>query len=216
MIIKLLIWIVLWFGTFGIYNLILVKRGYTYTKKPWLSMILYLGASAISYFIFKEEILNIVSNTNWIVIVIYLSSLLGIYILLNTFTEDPGNIQRAEYTHIKYSFLLFKSIEIFFQDILIAILLYLFRSFIDNSLYFVLSFTLFFGLIHTPLSLVWKSNVVKVIVLISFTLSCILPLLYLLPIFNFAYLYCIHWLFYIIGGISYRLSLSFRKYIKRE
>jgi hypothetical protein len=80
-------------------------------------------------------------------------------------------------------------------------------------MFFVLAFTLFFGLVHLPLGIFIPSRGSWFLVVISFTLGIVLPLVYLLRDFDFLYLYCVHWLFYIICGILYRTVPSFKRLI---
>lgn len=213
MYVDLFIWIIFWFGIFGFSNQVLRKKGYTYTNRFLVTIVFFLFSNILVFFFFRDYFSSFFTiGFNYIsFLIMFFSITFFIYWLLRNFTEFRRGISGFEYTYIKYSFLVSKGFEILLQDLLLISLLYIFRvNFISNNIYFVLAFTLFFGLVHLPLVIIKPGRGSWFLVIVCFTLGIILPLIYLLDNFDFIYLYIAHWLFYIIGGIFYRVAEPFR------
>ena len=209
-IVKIIIWLILWaVGWFGFF--LLNKKGIDYIKKYLITVTYFLGLSALIIIYFREDfkqILNTPFNILPIIflIVLFIINILTYYLVKKNHKKPVQLIKNNPhgfYLRLDYRYLVSKSFEILFQQILIILLVIWLRQAQFNIYEIILSFAIIFGAGHIYL-LYHRTKIFGRLVVISSIISALIfPILIMYVQYGFVYSYIIHWIFYISIGLFF-------------
>ena len=208
--IKLILWLVIWFSVWAVFYFISSGK-MNYVEKYKLTAVFFLLVSIlIVIFFYKDLYLLIKLNFPFAPLVS-----LVILFIFNSFAyryvdkffpdykkafEADGTLYFAKFDN-KYLFS--KSFEIFYQQIMIALLsIWLAESGLS---FFAIGFVfaLVFGLGHILLFFYSRKSVGLFFLIASVISSFVFPFLILMVQWGFIYSYIFHWIFYIIAGFIF-------------
>lgn len=215
-------WVILWFGSWYGW-ILLLKKGINYVKTLRIAIFYFLFLSLISYLFYQHHLYLFFSHLPF--------KLFPIYLLVTFFVISTGIYyfsrrifdKKVLSSHLErkilaammdYRFLLAKSFDILFQQLLFLILVISLREVIPNKEVIILVAGFVFCIVHLPL-LVIKYNVLSTyFVVASFFAGLLFSSLILSLPYGFIYSYILHWCFYLFVGIAY--NISFIRNMKRQ
>jgi hypothetical protein len=209
-IVKLILWLVIWFLVWLTYYF-LSNRKMSYVEKYRLTAIFFLLASALILLVFHRDLYFLIKSNFQIIpflslILLFVFNSLAYKYVGSFFPnykkafELDGTLYFAKFDK---KYLLSKSFEILYQQIMISLLsIWL----VGSGFYFlttVFIFALVFGLGHVPLFFYSKKSVGLFFLFASIISSFVFPFLILKVEWGIVYSYIFHWIFYIIAGFVF-------------
>jgi hypothetical protein len=209
-----IIWILSWFIGWGaLYHIPENKRNYT---RNFITISIYFSiVSFIVIYLFKDIIYPLAGRISYIPLFIlaffFLINFLT-YFFSNKFLKKPIHILEKysdiSYLDLDYRYLVSKSFEIFFQQILIVALVFLLNEQGINLYWITLIFAILFGFGHLPMIRLQKGFFGFLVFVASIAASFFFPFLILTFEWGFIYTYILHWLFYINSGVLFWIVQS--------
>jgi hypothetical protein len=204
-----IIWVLCWFVGWGaLYHIPENKRNYT---RNFLTISIYfLVVSFIVIYLFKDIIYSLANKISFVPIFI-----LGFFFVINFLTYFFSNkflkkpVQLLEkyseisYLDLDYRYLISKSFEIFFQQILIVALVFLLHEQGFDIYWITFIFALLFGFGHLPMIRLQKGFFGLLVFVAAMAASFFFPFLILNFEWGFIYTYILHWLFYTNSGVLF-------------
>ena len=210
----LIIWIFLWFfGWFGWYLIPKHKRDYI---NNYLIVSLYFCAiSLILIYIFRNPLDTLTKNLSVFPVII----LAGFFVLnfltfflSNTFLRKPiefiDKYSTVHYLKMDYRYLLSKSFEIFFQQILIVSLVLLLHENGLSVTWITIIFVCMFGFGHIPMLKLCEGFFGTIIFTAGIFSAFLFPYLILIFEHGYIYTYILHWFFYTNTGLLFWILKS--------
>lgn len=205
-----IVWFLFWFlGWGGFYALPRNRRDYI--KNFGIISGYFLIVSLIIMFYFHDILAPIYANLTLLPIV-----LLGIFFLFiflqyffsNKYLRKPVELLEKFYSHIAflsldYRFLVSKSFDILYQQLLIIVLVFLLSNLGLNIILISIIFAIMFGFGHIAIIKMYKGFFGKLIFFAAIVSSFLFPYLILNFKYGFVYTYIIHWLFYTNSGLLF-------------
>ena len=206
-----IVWILFWvLGWVGFY--ILPKNKQSYTKNFISVSAYFIVISIFIAYYYKYILINIYNALTIfqiILIAFFLSIIFLTYFVSNKLLIKPVEFiekySTAPFLELDYRYIVSKSFEIFYQQLLIIALVYSLDEVGLNLTMITLVFAVMFGLSHIG-SLKYHKNIFGIIILFSAILSSFFfPYLILKFKYGFIYTYIAHWLFYSNTGLLFWL-----------
>ena len=206
-----IVWILFWvLGWVGFY--ILPKNKQSYTKNFISVSAYFIVISIFIAYYYKYILINIYNALTIfqiILIIFFLSIIFLTYFVSNKLLIKPVEFiekySTAPFLELDYRYIVSKSFEIFYQQLLIIALVYSLDEVGLNLTMITLVFAVMFGLSHIG-SLKYHKNIFGIIILFSAILSSFFfPYLILKFKYGFIYTYIAHWLFYSNTGLLFWL-----------
>ncbi len=196
-------WVLSWTGLF-----LLPKRNYI--KNYILISIYFFLISLILIFIFRkimEDLSKRLTILSLVLILILFLIIFLTYFFSNKFVKKPLEFL-AKYSHVSYlmmdyKYLLSKSFEILYQQILIISLVFILAESGLNLFFITIIFVILFGFGHLPVIKLQKDFFGYFILLAGLCSSFLFPFLILNFKYGFIYTYIAHWLFYSNTGLLF-------------
>lgn len=210
----LVIWILFWFIGWGGWYLI-PKNRRNYIKNYVIVSIYFCGVSLILIYAFRNNLENLTKNLSIfpliILIVFFIINFLAFF-LSNKYIRKPIELvekySTVHFLSMDYRYLLSKSFEIFFQQILVISLIVILHNQGLGIIWITIIFTFLFGFAHTPMLRIRKDIFGIIIFIASICSSFLFPFLILTFNYGFVYTYILHWMFYTNTGILFWLIKS--------
>jgi len=207
----LLIWILFWLvGWSGIF--ILPKRWSDYIKNYIIISIYFFAVSILILYIFHDiiqPIFNSITIFPFVILVLFFLINFLSYYFSNNFLKRPvellGKYSGVDFLKLDYRYLLSKSFEILYQQVLIIVLVLILHGFEISLIYITIIFAVMFGFGHIPALRLHKDIFGLIIFLAALSSSFLFPYLILNFKYGFIYTYIAHWLFYSNTGILFWL-----------
>jgi len=202
-------WVLFWtLGWLGIH--FLPKERTNYEKNYIFVSVYFLIISVIMIFYYKDIIYEIYKYLNFfsffLIVGFFVFNLLS-YRFANKYLIRPAEklLKYADiyYLHFDKRYIISKSFDILFQQILIIVLVFLLRNNGLNLLWISILFAIMFGVGHIPALRLHKSFFGILIFTASILSSFLFPYLILTYKYGFVYTYIAHWLFYTNTGILF-------------
>ena len=218
-LIYLVIWIFCWFfGWGGWYFLPRTKRDYI--DNYVVVSVYFFIVSLIILFIFQNILTPLQKSVSLIplgiLIFFFVINFLA-YFFSNRFLKKPieflKKYSNLSYLRLDYRYLISKSFEIFFQQILIISLVFMLNNLGLNIAYITVIFAFLFGFGHIPMMKLQKGFFGIFIFVASILASFFFPFLILNFQYGFVYTYILHWLFYTNTGVLFWIVES--KYFEK-
>jgi hypothetical protein len=186
---------------FGIFERFLFVCGVTYWKRPASVLLYFILSTAIAFFLFSAEPLQLLKNTSFfgsvsVVVLYFLLIFLAYRYHYFGFTVSSGegdNVGRKN----SLNYVMAKSADIFFQDTLAIIVILALGDYVANPLLVMLLFALYFFLVHSLLLLVFPFRLILVFTLASVVAGFAFAAI-VLNALNIVYIFVLHWLFYVL------------------
>lgn len=211
---QIVLWIFLWFVGWGGWYLI-PKNKRDYIKNYLIVSIYFCLISFILIYFFKGIMEQIYSKLSLvpitILIIFFIINFLAFFIsnkVLRKPIEFIEKYSKVHYIKMDYRYLLSKSFEIFFQQILIISLIFILYQQGLNLYWITLIFIFLFGFAHIPMLKIGQGIFGKIIFVASIVSSFLFPFLILTFDYGFIYTYILHWLFYTNTGILFWIIKS--------
>lgn len=187
----------------------LVKRGINYLDNYRLTSAVFLSFSALLVALFRRRIETLMGNPTalpFVVLLLAAATAIGLYALCPRYLRRPdGVIARHPeefYLHLDPRYLVSKSFEVLFQQLVIVVLTLLLASTGLSLMSIVLAFLLLFGVLHLPMLLIVGRGLGTVYALAAGTFAVVFPLLILRVHYGFVYSYAAHWFAYMLAGAA--------------
>ncbi len=214
-------WFLFWtLGWLGIYYF-LPKERTNYERNYIFVSIYFLVISIIMILYFKDIIFEVYKYLNFfsvILIVLLLIFNFLSYRFANKYLIKPAEklLKYADnyYLHLDKRYIISKSFDILFQQILIIALVFLLRNNGLNLLWISILFAIMFGIGHIPALKVDRSLFGLVIFVASLLSSFLFPYLIITFKYGFVYTYMAHWLFYTNTGVLFWIIENFKSKMK--
>lgn len=215
-----IIWILCWFvGWSFLYHIPKNKRDYI--KNYLIVSIYFLIVSFIVINIFKNTLDMMYKNISFFPLIILITFFIInflTYFFSNKFLKKPikflEKYSHLSYLHLDYRYLISKSLEIFFQQVLIISLVFLLKDAGLNLVYTTIIFAFMFGFGHIPMIKLEKGFFGFFVLIASIFASFLFPYLILNFQWGFIYTYIFHWLFYTNSGVLFWIIQS--KYYEKS
>jgi predicted membrane protein len=134
------------------------------------------------------------------------------YFFSNKFLKRPirflEKYSHISYLRLDYRYLISKSFEIFFQQILIVSLVFMLKNNGFDLFWTTIVFAFLFGFGHIPMIRLEKSFFGIFVFIAAIISSFLFPFLILSFQYGFIYTYIAHWLFYTNSGVLYWIANS--------
>jgi len=199
-----LIWLAGWGVSFG-----LIRKGVTYLTHPLLTSCSFLLFSLLVMMLFRpwlEPLARTVTAPSVIVLLAAIVVTVAVYAVApRLFGRPDGLIARHPeefYLHMQYRYLVPKSFEILFQQLIIVVLTLRLAATGLPLTGVVLTFLGCFALLHLPMLLLVRRRVGIAYNLASLTLAAVFPLLILRVPSGVVYSYATHWSFYTLTALA--------------
>lgn len=202
------LWYIGWAGVF------LFTNKLDYLERPLSVTIYFLSLSLIALYLFSDVIGVLYEKITFFSLLILFCFLFFnflTYFLSNKFLKRPYKLieQYPKVLVIKmdYRYLVSKSFDILYQQIIIIILILLLAKSGLGILQITIVFSILFGIGHVPI-IKFENDFFGFLTLIaSFTASFLFPILILNFQYGFIYTYILHWLFYTnVGLLSWLMN----------
>lgn len=217
-------WIALWLGSW--YGWIFfVKKGLHYIKTYRIAAGYFTFLSIIVWMFYRNHLFTFFSHLQIKIFPFYFLSLffIGVFGIYHYSHKIFGrgllssHIERKILTAtMDYRFLIAKSFDILFQQILFLSLLVSLKGLLVQNSLIILICGVIFGTVHLPL-LVIKHNALAIyFVIFSFFAGILFSYLILFLPYGFIYAYILHWSFYIFIGVVINIwFMKKKKHIKK-
>ena len=198
-----LLWLACWGASFG-----MIRRGVTYIEHPARTSALFLSFSMPVVVLHWPRLEPMMSKITAAPLV---TLLLAIALTLTSYAVVPGLLRRPEaliarhpaefYLRMDYRYLLPKSFEVLFQQLVILALTLLLAETGLSVMAVVFAFLGIFGVLHLPILLVIGRGPGISYGIASMTLAAAFPVLILRVHSGFLYSYAAHWFVYTIVAV---------------
>lgn len=195
-------WLVGWGVAFW-----LIRRGVDYIGNPVAISSVFMACSALLVAVFRRRLESLASNPTalpFLVLLVVVATAIGLYALCPRYFRRPdGLIERHPeefYLRMDPRYLVSKSFEVLFQQMVIVLLTLLLASAGLTMPAIVLTFLLLFGALHLPMLLIVGTRLGMAYALAAATAAVVFPLLILLFHYGFVYSYAVHWFAYVLAG----------------
>lgn len=210
----LIIWLFMWFfGWAGWY--LIPKNKRDYIKNYLIVSFYFLIVSLIMIYIFRDSLDSLVKNLSFFpIIIVLVFSLINFlaFFLTNKYILKPiefiEKYSKVHFLHMDYRYLLSKSFEIFFQQILIISLVFILNTNGFNIFWITFIFMCLFGFAHIPMLKIGEGLFGLLILIASIFSSFLFPYLILNFEYGYVYTFILHWLFYTNTGILFWIIKS--------
>ena len=199
--------VVAWLAGWGV-AFWLVKRGINYLDNTVLTSTVFLGFAALLVALFRRRIEPLTGNPTalpFIVLFLAAATAIGLYAVCPRYFRRPdGLIARHPeefYLQLDPRYLVTKSFEVLFQQLVIVVLTLLLASTGLSLMSIVLAFLLLFGALHLPMLRLIGSGPGLYYALAAATGGGVFPLLILGVHYGFVYSYGVHWFSYAVAGV---------------
>lgn len=198
-----LIWLACWGASFG-----LIRRGITYIDHPALTSALFLGFSVPVVVIGwrrLEPLGGQFTPAPCIALALAVALTIVLYALIPRFLRRPDALIARHpeefYLRMDYRYLVPKSFEVVFQQLVIVVLTLLLAETGLSVTAVVFAFLGIFGVLHLPMLRMVGKSVGLAYSLASVTLAAVFPILILRVPAGFIYSYTAHWFFYTLAAL---------------
>ena len=218
-IIDLVVWVLLWIITFGIFYF-MTKRGVTFNKRYGLLILFFLFFSFLAVLYFRDILVNLKGNFTLIPLLIFAlvyMITIALYHFSHQRLQRPTSvIERYPHQHIikmDYSYLVSMPFHVLFQQIMVWIMI-LWLSKQNYSLFEIIFYSMIiFGLLHV-FAIVPNGKIFGTYYLIASLIGAfIFPILILNFNYGFVYSYIVHFSFYSISSVLFWLFAN--KFLER-
>lgn len=200
-------WIIIWFLGMGFYNIFLTKRGFNLVDGWPIVTVYYLIFTLIAYIFFKDN-LNYINLQNLrissFIILSFIILATALYSLIPKYKKVPIKTIKANPTSqvikLDKRYLVSKSAEILFQQIMIWSLLGLMLANNIPTIHIPIVFGLFFGLCHVPIIITANEPASYMFLIGSFLGGFMFANILLYSKQSIVLSYVFHWSFYLIFG----------------
>jgi hypothetical protein len=199
-----LIWLAGWGVSFG-----LIRKGVTYLTNPLLTSCLFLSFSALVMILFRpwlEPLAGSVTAPSVMVLLTAVVLTVAVYAVVPQWLDRPDELIARHpeefYLPMQYRYLLPKSFEILFQQLIIVLLTLRLAATGLPLTGVVLAFLGCFALLHLPMLLLVRRRVGLAYNLASVTLAAVFPVLILHVPSGVVYSYAVHWFFYTLAALA--------------
>jgi len=205
------VWILLWVVTFGIFSL-LRKRGVTYHKNYVWTIFYFLVFTIVSGLYFKDILVDITAEFTIvpiiILLVVYTMTLIAYYFSHKYLKKPTKLIEKYHDQHfikMDYKYMVSKTFDIFFQQIMVLILVLGLSRQNFSMTEIILYFILLFGIIHIiGISLSGKLFGTYYLIM-SLIGAVVFPTLILNVNYGFVYSFIVHFSFYSVSSVLFWL-----------
>ncbi len=211
---QIIIWIFLWFVGWGGWYL-LPKNKRDYINNYIIVSIYFCFISFILIYIFRNILDNLTKNLSFFPIIILLVFFLFnflIFFLTNKYLRKPiefiDKYSTVHFLKMDYRYLLSKSFEIFFQQVLIITLVFILYYQNFSLTWITIIFMIMFGFAHIPRLKIGRDIFGLIIFVASIISSFLFPYLVLNLRYGYIYTFILHWLFYTNKGILFWIMKS--------
>ncbi len=207
----MLVWVVLWVIMFGLVALI-PKRGITYTKRYGWLILFFLFFTFLAGWYFKETLAKVDGRLSLVpiavLILVYLTTIMVYYLSRQHLVRPTQLIDQHSHQYfikMDYRYLISKSFDILFQQVMIMIMVTLLSQQNYSLLQIMLYFVLLFGIVHV-FALFSAGKIFGTYYLVASIIGAVVfPILILKVSYGFVYSYIIHFFFYSISSLFFWL-----------
>lgn len=201
--------ILLLYGCAWIVNGQAVFKNYDYIKEYKKTSAIFIVATIIVVFIFYRQLAPFFENFTIVPFLFLLLFYIAVYmlyrrmkILIDSKTVEKHKASGLYLTAMDHRFLVSKSFDILFQQILALIALALLKDMGVNLVWIILFFIAIVTFSH--FTIIKKNFHYGVYTTINSPLAVIISLFLILYIhYGFVYSYILHWVYYLIGGVGF-------------
>lgn len=222
---NLFVWISIWFLTLGAFYVFFVRRGINYTDGFLLTSFYFLATSGGVFLLFRNYFFDFIEQINQASLVVlggfFVVNVL-IHWLVNRFKQIPLAVKKLTsdnhsltFLEMDYRQILSRSVEIFFQQTMILLLVsWLLGQGLTGG-HLIAAFALIFTFAHIPILLFFGFAFGEYFIGASVLAGLVFPALIYYLNAGFVYAYIVHWAFYLFTGIFFRLYFQGNKTTKR-
>ena len=196
----------LWLAGWGV-AFWLIRKGITYVENYLITSLAFLSFSALLVVSFGRRYEPLTRNPTALP---FLVLLLAVVVTIALYAVCPRYFKRPDaliakhpeefYLRMDYRYLVSKSFEVLFQQLVIVALTLLLAATGLTRTGIVLAFLVLFGLLHLPMLRVIGGGLGIYYTIASATLAVVFPLLILRVHYGFVYSYAAHWFSYMLAG----------------
>lgn len=205
------IWVGLWIITFGVFAL-LRKKGMTYNKKYGWTILYFLSFSIVGGLFFRDILVEITAEFTIIPFIIlffvYIFTVIAYFLSHKHLKKPTKSMEKYHDQHfikMDYKYLASKSFDIFFQQVMILILILWLSKETFSMIEIIVYFVLLFGIVHL-IGIITAGKVFGTYYLVMSLIGAVIfPILILNVNYGFVYSYIIHVSFYSISSIVFWL-----------
>lgn len=198
-----LIWLACWGVSFR-----LIRQGITYVDRPLATSLTFLSFSVpvvVLHWRRIEPLASQVTAAPFVALLLAVALTLATYALTPRFLPRPDALIARHpeefYLRMDYRYLLPKSFEVLFQQLIIVALTLLLAATGLSLTGVVLAFLGIFGVLHLPMLRILGKTTGLSYGLASVTLAAVFPILILRVHAGFIYGYAAHWFFYTLVAL---------------
>lgn len=209
-------WILLWLGGWSGW-IFLIKKGINHIKMYRIASVYFLLLSFLSFRLYHDR-LNIffshlpIEIVPFYFLIFFFATIFSVYYLSRKIFDKEllsSHINKKVFAAVMdYRFIIAKSCDIFFQQLLILSLIISLQQVILNTFFVIIISGVVFGLVHIPLLLIKYNSLAIYFVLAAFFAGALFSFLTLSLPYGFMYSYMVHWSFYILVGITYNIRIK--------
>ena len=202
-------WFSLWLSVWGVF-IFLLKRGVNYIQTFRLVVGYFLCFSFLAAYIYKPFLFPFFAHLPLkilpfsLLLLFYLLAFIIYAVGKKIFDKEileENKQQWMFFATFDNRFLLSKSFDILFQQILLLSLVLFLQNFIQSNLLIILITGIIFGSMHLPMLKTKHNRIAPYFIFFSFLAGVFFSFLILFLPYGFLYSYITHWLFYIFAGI---------------
>lgn len=196
-----------WLGGWGL-AFWLLKRGITYVDHYLILSAMFLAISALLVAVFWRRYAPLTSH---VAVLPFLVLLLAIVVTVALYTVCPRYFNRPDaliakhpeefYLRMDYRYLVSKSFELLFQQLIIVALTLLLAAAGLTMTGVALAFLGLFGVLHLPMLRIVGKGIGKYYALAAATFAVVFPVLILRVHYGFVYSYAVHWFAYTLAAL---------------
>jgi hypothetical protein len=198
--------VVVWLAGWGV-AFWLIKRGITYVERYLVTSFVFLSFSALLIVLFRRRFETLTGTPTalpFLLLFLVVMITLGLYAVCPRYFSRPDALIARHpeefYLRLDYRYLVSKSFEVLFQQLVIVVLTLLLAATGLSMMGIVLAFLVLFGLMHLPmLRIVGRGPGVYYTIAAS-TFAVVFPILILRVHYGFVYSYAAHWFAYMLAG----------------
>jgi len=198
----------------------LIRRGKSYLDNYLLMSLVFGSFSALLVALFRrrfEPLLSGIAVLPFVVLLLAVILTIGVYALCPRYLGRPDTLIARHpeefYLHMDYRYLVSKSFEVLFQQLIILALTLLLAATGLSMTGVVLTFLGLFGVLHLPVLRVVGKGLGLSYTIAAATLAAAFPVLILRVHDGFVYSYALHWFGYtlaaLLGWVGYGGSGAF-------
>lgn len=201
-VVELGVLVAVWLAGWGV-AFWLIRKGITYVEHFFITSIVFLLFSALLLGLFWRRFESLASD---FIALPFFVLLLAVGVTLVLYAVCPRYLRRPDaliarhpeefYLRMDYRYLVSKSCEVLFQQLIIVALTLLLASTGLTMTGVVLAFLGLFGVLHLPVRLIIGKGLGTYYSLAAATLAVVFPVLILRVHYGFVYSYAAHWFAY--------------------